>query len=115
MNSSKDRSTNEFGLEGDHFDFIVNAIGHYADIDEACIFGSRALGNYKTTSDIDIALKGNLKDHTVGSLREFLNNAAPFLYKIDVLDYARLSNEELKKHIDNHGKVIYRKNTHRTV
>lgn len=106
---SKNHSINKFGLEIDHFDFIVNAVGHYADIDEAIIFGSRAMGNYKRTSDIDIALKGVLKDYTIGSLFEFLNNAAPFLYKVDVLDYGKLSNIELKKHIDEHGVSIFKR------
>lgn len=115
MNISKNPSINEFGLENEHFEFIVNAIGHYADIDQVLIFGSRALGNYKSTSDIDIALKGKLKEYTSGSLREFLNNASPFLYKVDVLYYDMISNEELKKHIDKYGKVIYRKEVNRTV
>jgi predicted nucleotidyltransferase len=109
MNTSEDRSINEFGLEKGHFDFIIHTIGNYADIDEALIFGSRALGNYKRTSDIDIALKGDLKDYTVGSLRDFLNNAAPFLYKVDVLGFNKLDNEELKKHIDKYGKTIFKR------
>jgi predicted nucleotidyltransferase len=107
--SKEDSTINEFGLEGHHLDFIVQAIGNYAGIDEARIFGSRALGNYKRTSDVDIALMGKLKDFTAGSLRNFLNNAAPFLYKVDVLEYNKLDNEELKKHIDDFGKVIFKR------
>jgi hypothetical protein len=53
---------------------------------------------------------GNLKDFTAGSLRNFLNNAAPFLYKVDVLEYDKLSNQEFKEHIDNFGKVIFKRN-----
>ncbi len=115
MNTLKDHSVNEFGLEAEHFGFIVNAIGHYADIDQALIFGSRALGSFKRTSDIDIALKGDLKENTAGSLREFLNNAASFLYNVDVLDFSRLTNEELKKQIESHGKIIYRMEENRVV
>jgi predicted nucleotidyltransferase len=100
---------NEFGLDKESFDFIVHAIGHYADIDEAAIFGSRAMGNFKPTSDIDIALKGGLKGYTAGSLSEFLNNAAPFLYKVDVIDYNKIDNAELRKHIDDLGKVIFKR------
>lgn len=107
MNISNNHLQTEFGLDKEHLDFIINAIGHYADIDAAYIFGSRAIGNYKSTSDIDIALKGNLTANTVGSLREFLNNAAPFLYKADILHYESISHPELKKHIDSFGKEIY--------
>jgi predicted nucleotidyltransferase len=110
MNTSENRKINEFGLENHHLDFIVQAIDNYAGIDEARMFGSRALGNYKRTSDIDIALMGKLDDYTAGSLRNFLNNAAPFLYKVDVLEYDKLDNDELKKHIDEFGKVIFKRN-----
>ncbi|MEK7609703.1 MAG: nucleotidyltransferase domain-containing protein [Patescibacteria group bacterium] len=96
-----------FGLSKENLDFIVQAIGNYADVNEALIFGSRAMGNFRLTSDIDIALKGNLTDRTVGSLSNFLNNASPFAYKVDVLDYDKISNIELKKHIDQYGKVIF--------
>jgi predicted nucleotidyltransferase len=96
-----------FGISQENLDFITQAIGNYADIDSASIFGSRAMGNYKSTSDIDISIKGNLKDTTAGSLLNFLNNASPFAYKVDVLDYNVISNLELKKHIDEFGKVIF--------
>ena len=96
-----------FGLDKDDLDFIVQAIGNYADITEAAIFGSRAMGNHKPASDIDIAVKGGLKDGTAASLSNFLNNASPFAYKVDVIDYGAISNEELRKHIDQFGKVIF--------
>lgn len=96
-----------FGISQENLDFIIQAIGNFADIDSAVIFGSRAMGNYKSTSDIDISIKGNLKDQTTGSLSNFLNNASPFAYKVDVLDYNAISNIELKKHIDEFGKVIF--------
>lgn len=100
-----------FGLIKDDVDFIVQAIGNYADIEEALIFGSRAMGNYKVASDIDIVLKGNLSDKTVGSLSDFLNSASPFAYKVDVLDYSMISNVELKKHIDQYGKLLFSRNS----
>ena len=98
-----------FGLSKENLDFIVQAIGNYVDIDEALIFGSRAMGNYKIASDIDLVLKGKLSDKTVSSLSNFLNNASPFAYKVDVLDYDIISNIELKKHIDECGKSIFKR------
>jgi hypothetical protein len=39
-----------------------------------------------------------------------LNEVYPLPYFFDIVNYDDISNEELKKHIDNLGKVIYRKN-----
>ena len=39
-------------------DTICKYLSKYPEIDKASIFGSRAKGNYKNGSDIDIALYG---------------------------------------------------------
>jgi len=96
-----------FGLNTGDEEFIVSAIRNYADVDEALVFGSRAMGNYKPTSDIDIALKGALSVGTVSGLSDFLNNASPFANTVDVIAYDAISNAELKKHIDRYGKRLY--------
>ena len=77
---------------------------------EVKIFGSRARGDFKTTSDIDLALtKHNL------DFREFLKLKAnldklPILYKIDILDFQSVDNQNLKKEIQEQGEVFYSNN-----
>jgi hypothetical protein len=44
-----------------------------------------------------------LKDNTASAQWSMLDNAPRFPYKIDVLEYNKISNEELKKHIDEEG------------
>lgn len=102
----------KFGLSDESFNIIEDAIKPFPDIEEAIVYGSRAMGNFKPYSDIDIALKGkNLTDRSVSALHSFLNNAAPgFPYKVDVLNYHTLTNADLKKHIDEHGKILYKRN-----
>lgn len=51
-----------FGLTDSDLQSIVDVIKAYPQIDEALIFGSRALNTHKKGSDIDIALKGNRVD-----------------------------------------------------
>jgi len=47
-----------FGLRELDLEYIVSVIRGFDEIEKASIFGSRAKGNYKPGSDIDIAVYG---------------------------------------------------------
>ena len=98
-----------FGLNLSDLDIIVAYIKDNPAIEEAIIFGSRAKGNNRKGSDIDIALKGQTLDSVVLKLSGELNDESPLPYQFDILDYHSLSNDDLKEHIDRVGKVIYSK------
>lgn len=101
----------KFGLDEETLNTIEDAIKPFPEIEEALVYGSRAMGNFKPYSDIDIALKGErLTSRAVNALHSFLNDAAPrFPYRVDVLNYHEISNNELKKHIDQQGKVLFKR------
>ena len=100
-----------YGLLEKDIGFITEAAKHYGEIEEILLFGSRAMGNFKKGSDVDIALKGqNVSRTTLRRISDELNEVYPLPYFFDIVNYDDISNEELKKHIDNLGKVIYRKN-----
>ena len=101
----------KFGLDKETLNTIEDAVKPFPDIEEVIVYGSRAMDNFKPYSDIDIALKGkNLTERSVSALHTFLNHAAPgFPYKVDVLNYHELTNAELKKHIDEYGKILYKR------
>ena len=101
----------KFGLDEETLNTIEDAVKPYPEIEEVVIYGSRALGNFKLASDIDLALKGkHLTSRATDALRAFLNDAAPrFPYKVDVLNYHDISNSALKKHIDEFGKLLYKR------
>jgi len=100
-----------YGLLDRDIKYIKEAIKMYPEIDEVIIFGSRAMGNYKKGSDVDIALKGqNINRRTVTRLADDLNEKYPLPYFFDVINYNDILNEELKKHIDNIGKIIFKNN-----
>lgn len=46
----------KYGIKKEIFKDIINTFKKYEKIEEAYIFGSRARGDYKDISDIDIAL-----------------------------------------------------------
>ena len=98
-----------FGLTDDHLQFIVDVIKNHPQIEEAVIFGSRALNTHKIGSDIDIALKGKRIEAITSTISGILNEEAPFSYFCDVLDYHLIDNEDLKNHIDRVGQLIYKK------
>jgi len=97
-----------FGLTDCDLQVIINVIKIYPQIDEANIFGSRALNTYKKGSDIDISLKGKDIALITSTISGILNEESPLPYFFDVLDYNHIDNKELKNHIDQVGKQIYK-------
>ena len=97
-----------FGLLKRDFDFITKALITLPEIEKAVIFGSRAMGNYKKGSDIDIAIFGDkTTSNTITRLSASINQELPIPYFVDVIDYNTISNIKLKEHIEQEGKIIY--------
>ncbi|NLL30811.1 MAG: nucleotidyltransferase domain-containing protein [Clostridiales bacterium] len=97
-----------YGLLDKDIDYIVNAFNKFSQIEKVIIFGSRAMGNYKKGSDIDLAVVGKgITNNTLYDLNDYLNEVCPLPYFFDILNYNDISNENLKKHIDDVGKIIY--------
>ena len=78
-------------------------------IDEAILYGSRAKGNFKNGSDIDITLVGNdLNLSTINKIELELDDLL-LPYTFDISIYHRISNPQLTDHIDRIGKIFYLK------
>ena len=100
----------KFGLKEFDLDYIISKISDFSEIEKAVIFGSRAKGNYKPGSDIDIAIMGeNITFDVLSKLHSLLEEQGPLPYLFDIVDYTHLNHHELKEHIDRIGKVIYEK------
>jgi type I restriction enzyme, S subunit len=96
-----------FGLEQHIIDKIITVFEANAKVDKAFVFGSRAKGNYRPDSDIDIAIKGI--DIT---LDDILKMSVAFedkgiKNKIDLLDYRTIKEPALQEHIDRVGIEFY--------
>jgi predicted nucleotidyltransferase len=101
---------NNFGLLKRDLDFIFQAVLKFPEIEKAIIFGSRAMGNYKKGSDIDLAIVGEKITYQIKTrLSSIINQELPIPYFIDVVDYKSITNKDLVKHIDTEGKVIYKR------
>jgi predicted nucleotidyltransferase len=71
------------------------------------MFGSRAKGNYKNGSDVDIALKGKLSFETITHINYLLNEETTMPYKFDVLNYHTIQDKDLIEHINRAGICFY--------
>jgi predicted nucleotidyltransferase len=100
----------EFGLNQETIDKINSVFVKHPEIDKVIIYGSRAKGNYRTGSDIDITLIGNDLEYdlkgVVSSEIDDLNT--PYLFDISI--FQLLKSPSLEEHINRVGKIFYQKN-----
>jgi predicted nucleotidyltransferase len=77
-------------------------------IESISLFGSRATGNYRPNSDIDIVIYGTIDAKTIDRIHTLLNDSN-IPYKIDVQAYNLIDYTPLKNHIDTNMKVLFNK------
>ena len=86
----------------------MQALKRFPEIEEAVMFGSRAMGHAKKGSDVDMAVKGSkVTPETLLRLKSFLDEELPLPYLFDLVHYESIQNPEFKTHIDSFGKKIY--------
>ena len=103
-----EKSCRQFGLSEKTFTTLYSIFKKYPGIKQAVIYGSRAKGNFRIGSDIDLTLKIDNSFTHNDLLRisgDFDDSDMP--YFIDVSIYEKLSNSDLKNHIDRVGQILY--------
>ena len=98
----------EYGLSDRTLAVLNGIFRKYPGIRQAILYGSRAKGNYRNGSDIDLSLKTKDDFSFTSLLRisgDFDDSDIP--YFVDVSVYDKISNPDFKAHIDRVGKVIY--------
>jgi uncharacterized protein len=96
------------GLSDSELQTLRDVFARFPDIEEVILFGSRALGTHRPSSDVDLALKGkNLSIDTLAKFRYILEEETNLPYFFDVVIYDRVENETLKREIDEGGNQIY--------
>ena len=100
----------KFGLEEKVIEEIVKEIKKYEEVEKAKIFGSRARGDYKKQSDIDIALYGDKLTNSINTNIFYDIDKLYLPYKIDLINFNTLEDEKaLKGNIEKEGVIIYAK------
>lgn len=97
----------KFGLEQHIIDNLLSVFEQHSKVDKAFVFGSRAKGNYRPDSDIDIAIKGQdlHTDDIIAMSVAFEENG--ITHKIDLINYHSIKEPDLKEHIDRVGIEFY--------
>lgn len=97
-----------FGIRNKDIDYIIDTIKGFPEVDKAFIFGSRAIGNYKKGSDVDIALFGkDINFSTIAKIKDKLQEESPMPYLFDIVDFTHSNSEALKKHIRKYGIELF--------
>lgn len=97
----------KFGLKENTLDNIINVFANYSKIEKALLYGSRAKGNYRKGSDIDLALVG--EKLTIQDLNNILLELDELYlpYTFDLVIFEKIENEDLIDHINRIGITIY--------
>ena len=96
-----------FGLSEDTIQKIISVFSHHPSIDDVIIYGSRAKGNYRNGSDIDLTVKTKeMSDREQFLIAEELDELN-LPYTIDLSRYSQIENQNLIDHINRVGKIFY--------
>jgi uncharacterized protein len=103
-----DQKRNKLGFTDRDMRTIKSILSSCPDVKSVYLFGSRAKGNYRLGSDVDLAIMNDgVSTGTVTKLQnEFTESSLP--YRIDLVDFTRLTNQKFIDHIDRVGIPFYK-------
>ena len=98
-----------YGLSDATIEKICDVLARHPSIEKAVLYGSRAKGNFKHGSDIDLSLHGATLTLTeLGDINSELDDLL-LPYTIDLLIFDTLNHVKLREQIERVGKVFYQK------
>lgn len=98
-----------FGLPDQTLAIIRRILADYPAVEKAILYGSRAKGNYRKGSDIDLTLTGDGLDHRIlGEIAGRLDDS-PIPYQVDLSILNYLDSPSLLEHIERVGVVFYQR------
>ena len=99
----------KYGLDDKYFDKLISVFPKHPEVESVVLYGSRAKGNYKPFSDIDITLKGALLTRQLlGKIYTEIDDLL-LPYFLDISIYDKLTDKDFIAAIDKTGVEIYNK------
>jgi len=98
-----------FGIPDEAVARICGVVSAHTSIEQVCVYGSRAKGNWREGSDIDLVMYG-LPDKDEYSRIAVELDDLMLPWKIDLSYYSTIDNPALLEHIDRVGQVLYKRN-----
>ncbi len=98
-----------FGLPEQTLAIIRRILADYPAVEQAILYGSRAKGNYRKGSDIDLTLVGDGLDYRMlGQIAGRLEDS-PIPYQVDLSIRSYIDSPSLLEHIERVGVVFYQR------
>ena len=97
----------EFGLPDSTLATVRQILATCPQVETAILYGSRAKGNYKPGSDIDLTLIGDGLGYAELSRLADALEESDIPYQVDLSILAQIDNPNLHEHIQRVGKVFY--------
>jgi predicted nucleotidyltransferase len=96
------------GLEENELQIINSVFACHPNISSVKIFGSRAKGNFRSNSDVDLALFGKIDYLEAEEIKMKLDELdLPYLFDVKIFD--KITNKDLRNHINRVGIFLYLK------
>ena len=99
----------KFGLKNTVVDQINAVFDKHPQILKVYIYGSRARGDHRPASDIDLTMECSENTENLLSRLFFELDDLLLPYKFDLSIKDQISNQELIKQIEQHAQVFYEK------
>ena len=99
----------KYGLKDETVADIQVIFSAFPEVEKAILYGSRAKGNFKPTSDIDITLVGEKLDLTILNQIEWKLDDLLLPYTFDISIFSHINNNDLIEHVERVGMVLYEK------
>ncbi|MBC8054424.1 MAG: nucleotidyltransferase domain-containing protein [Sphingobacteriaceae bacterium] len=99
----------KFGLKEEVIEKINAVFNQFPQIEKVILYGSRAKGNYRNGSDIDLTLIGEGLNLDLLNKVDIKIDDLLLAYSFDISIYKQISNPDLVAHIERIGQVFYEK------
>ena len=97
----------KYGLKEETIEKINSVLSRFPEVEKAVLYGSRAKGNFKTGSDIDLTLCGEgLTLRTLSRIEDEIDDLL-LPYQLDISNFAHIKDADLLEHIGRVGIVFY--------
>ena len=101
----------EYGLNDNTIDQIRQVFSRYQELEQALLYGSRAKGNFKPGSDIDLTFIGDrLNQKILNKIEDDMDDLMlPYTFDLSILK--KISNQDFIEHVNRVGIVFYDRKT----
>ena len=99
----------KYGLKLSVVKNIKEVFSAFPEVEEVILYGSRAKGNFKNGSDIDLTFKGeNLNLNLINKISFCLDDLyLPYTFDLSIFNH--ISSPDLIDHIQRVGEIFYKK------